>query len=153
MSPRFYMPIGLPGCGKSTYAADLAAALPDLIIISSDKIREELWGDETIQGNPGMVFDIARERALEALKAGKSVYFDATNLKRRDRGATLSPVQEIPGVLTMAIVFSVPVEVAIQRNNSRARKVPEDVIRKMADRMELPSDSEGFNVVEWRFFK
>lgn len=45
----FEMLVGIPGCGKSTYAREMAEAY-SYTWISSDKIREELYGSEE---NPG----------------------------------------------------------------------------------------------------
>ncbi|RMG08866.1 MAG: hypothetical protein D6728_13705 [Cyanobacteria bacterium J055] len=43
--------IGLPGSGKSTFAAQLDSLNDESIIISPDRIRAELYGNESIQGN------------------------------------------------------------------------------------------------------
>ena len=43
-----YMMVGLPASGKSTYAKLLAEEV-DGIIVSSDAIRKEWYGDENIQ--------------------------------------------------------------------------------------------------------
>ena len=42
--------VGIPGSGKSTVAQQLAD-LTQGLIISTDRIREQLYGDEIIQGN------------------------------------------------------------------------------------------------------
>jgi predicted kinase len=43
-----------------------------------------------------------------------------------------------------ALFFDVPVEVCIQRNQQRGREVPEQVIRNLAQSMQLPTEKEGF---------
>ena len=48
---RCHMLIGIPASGKSTLANELAPLI-NAEILSTDKIREELYKDETIQGNP-----------------------------------------------------------------------------------------------------
>ena len=51
--PTLTLLIGLPGSGKTTYAKNYAQKyINDVVHLSSDKIRQELYGDETIQGNP-----------------------------------------------------------------------------------------------------
>ena len=49
--------VGLPGSGKSTYANKIKNA----ILCSSDKVREELYGDENIQGDKQKVFRINQD--------------------------------------------------------------------------------------------
>ena len=56
-----------------------------------------------------------------------------------------------------AVFFDVPVEECIRRNRGRGRVVPEEVIRAMAQGMEVPQVSEeGFSarvtVLEYRSF-
>ena len=77
--PHCIWMIGLSGSGKSTVAEEYAKKY-DAKIISSDKIREELYGDENIQGDPNDVFRIVHERIFDLLKSGFSIIYDATNL-------------------------------------------------------------------------
>ena len=47
---------GIPGSGKTTYAKKYIENNANTIHLSSDAIRKELYGDESVQGNPGEVF-------------------------------------------------------------------------------------------------
>jgi len=82
--PIFCMLVGLPGSGKTSFALSLKDKYD---IISSDSIRKELYGSERIQENNNKVFEIMRKRAIEALKSGKNVIYDATNMTRKFRKA------------------------------------------------------------------
>ena len=55
MSPICHCLIGLPGSGKSTFARQWVEYDPNCIIISTDTIRAELFGDETIQGDWNLI--------------------------------------------------------------------------------------------------
>ncbi len=59
--PIFTMMVGLPGSGKSTYAEKLSKER-SAIICSSDKVREDLYGDENSQSNNDEVFKLLHKR-------------------------------------------------------------------------------------------
>ena len=48
--PELIVLCGLPGAGKSTYARQYVQEHSETKIMSSDSIRKELYGDESIQG-------------------------------------------------------------------------------------------------------
>ena len=77
--------VGLSGSGKSTFSKSIVERVKLIEVFSSDKIREELYGDESIQGKPQKVFNIFHKRIFSALKDGKNCIYDATNLKQKDR--------------------------------------------------------------------
>ena len=79
MQPTMTMMVGLAASGKSTYAKKLANDT-DAIILSSDAIRWELFGDETDQEHNQQVFQELHERAKECLCDGRNVIYDATNI-------------------------------------------------------------------------
>lgn len=83
--------IGPSGAGKSTYAAKTYLAEE---IISSDAIREELFGSNDMAGSQERVFETLRARVKGRLAAGRSAVVDATNLHQRDRlaNALIAPV-------------------------------------------------------------
>lgn len=167
------VPVGVPGSGKST----LAATIADVVIVSSDAIREEFFGDANLQyteefaakkirqkkiDTTGMteeelvklkkkvcadsVFGTVNYRTRKALEAGKTVVYDATNISKRGRMYILKSFEGLYDSAE-AYYFEVPIEVAIERNNNRERKVPVEVIERMAANMEKPSVNEGFAVV------
>lgn len=147
--PDFIMLIGLPACGKSTWARHYAKNHPHSVVLSSDAIREELYGDESIQGDPNVIFGKMRSRALHELREGNSVVYDATNICFKDRKGILNSVnKELPEVWITAVVFATPVEVCKEWNQKRARSVPDFVYDKMLHRWQTPFMGEGFNSIE-----
>ena len=77
--PFLFFLVGISGSGKSTIAQEYAEKF-NAEVFSSDKIRFELYGDESIQDNPQKVFQILHKRIKTALKQGKNAIYDATNL-------------------------------------------------------------------------
>lgn len=133
--------IGCPASGKSTVAEKIAQK--GAVVISSDAIRAELFGDEATQGDPRLVFDLFYERGRTAVEAGHDIVLDATNIDRGQRGRDRAKTElEGCGVQFVAHYFEVPVEVLLERNALRKRHVPEDVIRRMAARMVPPQERE-----------
>ncbi len=75
--------VGLPGSGKSTFVKQLAKS-ENAIILSSDAIRQELFGDATKQKSR-VVFRTLYERLNDLVAKGYSVIVDATNIERERR--------------------------------------------------------------------
>lgn len=140
----FILLVGAPASGKSTWADTYKYSA---VVVSSDAIRKELYGDESIQGNPEEVFNLAHRRILEALKENKSVIFDATNIKYKNRMAIMREVNKLEGVYKDCEIFAEPLEVLLERNNARDRKVPEEVIRRMISQFEMPTYAEGYDSI------
>lgn len=134
-----YLMCGLPASGKSTIAIELAT-IYNAIIISSDKIREELYGDENIQGNGKEVFNLVNKRTREALEKGVNVIYDATNIKAKGRKQLI----KMFNVPTECYYMKTPLEVCRKRNAERERHVPEEVIERMYKNFEEPRIEEGF---------
>ena len=76
---------GLPGSGKTTFAAQLAPRL-DACVLESDLVRRELFPKRRYtRKESGAVFAEVRARAEGALGEGRDVIIDATNLRDWER--------------------------------------------------------------------
>lgn len=138
MKPTLYILCGPAGCGKSTYAKAL-----DATVISSDAVREELYGDASIQSNPKRVFSIVNQRVKENLLLGKDVVYDATSLTKDIRANIIRQFD----ARFVAVWFDVSKKECLKRNAERERKVPERVIEKMFNNFEIPTYDEGFAAI------
>lgn len=137
--------IGVPGCGKSTFAE--SGEIPG-VVLSSDKIRKMYWS-ETDQSHNAEVFDILKETAASLLDDGKDVIIDATNVKPDWRQWCIDMAHD-KGAECRAYSFEhVSVDTCLERNRNRARQVPDDVIRHYADMLVTPTKDEGFDAVEF----
>jgi predicted kinase len=142
---KITMLCGLPGSGKSTWANQNKRE--NTIVLSSDKIREELFGAEEIQGNPKQVFNLLYKRAEEALEQEKNVIIDSTNLSRANRKKFIKRFYSLADYLSI-IIFLESAEECIERQKKRDRKVPASVIRRMAQQMEMPTFDEGWDEIK-----
>ena len=148
--PRLYVLIGISGAGKTTYCKE--KLIPKLekegrkfVYLSSDDIREELYGDASIQGNPKQVFNIMNQKKNIALENGKDVIFDATNIKKTERVKfTLSTTEQCEKI---AVFLEVTEQTAKDRQKGRDRQVSDAVIFHMVNRLEKPTIEEGFDKI------
>lgn len=140
---KLYVLIGLPASGKSFWSS-MVVSREDVKLVSSDAIRNELYGDEGIQGDSSKVFEIAHNRIKDYLEKGESVIFDATNISRKRRKEIFTRYKRIVSEI-IAVYFATSYEDCIKRNDLRERKVPESVITSMYKSLNVPDWAEGWN--------
>lgn len=137
---------GLPGSGKSTYAKKLAKK-EHAQIISSDVIRERMFGDASIQTDGNKVFGRLYYLVSRSLKYRKSVIVDCINPRPSDRKRYLR-YYENQFDESMLVYISTPIEECKRRNRLRERVVPDEAIEKQAAKFIEPTEEEGFDVLE-----
>lgn len=147
--PTLVILCGIPGSGKTYYAKQLLkdSYYKDRTIhLSSDGIRQELYGDEAVQGDPGEVFSLMQKRAVEALNNGLNVIYDSTAMTRKDRSGIIAVCPKFAKI-QCDIVWS-PIEVCIQRDAARERTVGKEVIDRMLKRFQAPYYDEGIDEIK-----
>jgi protein phosphatase len=136
--------IGAAGSGKSTFARKHFAGTE---IVSSDALRAVVSDDEGDQSASADAFHLLRLITAKRLRRGKLTVIDATNVQSGSRKGLLGLAAEHSAPVT-GIVFNLPGEVCLTRNQSRPnRLVGAEVIEKqVADlRDSLPRlEGEGF---------
>lgn len=117
--------IGVSGSGKSTFAAKHFGRFETL---SSDYFRGLVGNDETDQSVTAAAFDALHYVAGKRLEAGLLTVVDATSVQPAAR-QSLIELARSHDVLATAIVLDVPVEVCLERNETRGeRRVPKSAI-------------------------
>lgn len=140
-----FLLVGLPASGKSTYCKQYKN-VREVVVLSSDEIREELLNDINDQTNNKLVFDTLHKRAKAALKDGKIVIYDATSLTKTIRKNIIDELKDYTKSI-QCIYFNTPLKECIKRNKMRDKKVPKKVIKRMAKKLEKPSFDEGFDII------
>lgn len=128
---KLILMIGLPGSGKSFFANKLSINNPEYYLISTDKIRGKLFGDEAIQGPWLRVWSDVEQQFKQAVLETRDVIYDATNTQRRQRQEVITIAREIGFHPIFAVWVNTPLEKCLQRNQNRSRQVPEEIILKM----------------------
>ena len=145
---KLVMLVGISGSGKSTVAKNAMEANPDkVVVVSSDGIRGEMFGDENVQKDPHKVFNEVNKRVREALKEDKIVYYDATNLNAKRRMNFLKTIEHLDVEKECIVVLS-SLEECVSRQISRERKVPESVIKNQIKQFQCPYYHEGWDNID-----
>lgn len=153
MKPIFYMTVGLPGSGKSTWANEQKKENPDIIICSSDAIREELFGsagdDVNTKENNTIVFETLHKRIKKGLSDGHDAIYDATNINSKKRMQFLQEL-ELNKIQChkKCLIFATEYEDCISYNYGRERVVPKEVIQNMYMHWETPYFFEGWDEID-----
>ena len=156
--PTVIMLVGLPGSGKSTFAKIFKEKQKkqlnrDWEIFSSDAMREELFGDERVQGTPEnreLIFSTLFKRIKKQLLDGKSAIFDATNLNKRRRINFIKQLENVP-CNKGCILIATPYKECLQNNSSRSRIVPDEVVKQMYMNFQPPHKSEGWDWIDIQY--
>ena len=148
MKGMLVVTVGLPSSGKTSWVDDFIAENQGqaIDVISSDKIREEVFNDIEDQNHNSEVFDLMKRRTKESLSQGHIAIYEATNISSKRRRALL---KELNKYYDKAIcLFKYKRLSACQIDNEeRDREVPSDVIDRMYRNFEIPHKNEGFDEI------
>jgi len=153
--PRLIMLCGIPTSGKSSYVRQGQEETPHLdgfIVLSTDAYIER---EAQRQGRTyNDAFDELIGEATEhmennlrlALRDNLSIIWDQTNLTPKVRRRKLAKVPA--RYERTAVWFDIPLEEALQRNQTRPGKmIPQEILERMHASFIPPTKSEGFDYI------
>lgn len=128
---KLIMTIGIPGSGKSSLARYLVKKYPQWRLISSDTIRAELFGNESIQGPWLLVWRRIEEQFRTGVQEAPVTIYDATNAARKQRKEAIALARSTGFTYIVGVWLNPPLSLCLARNKRRSRTVPEDIILRM----------------------
>ena len=135
------MMCALPASGKDKY---IEANL-DLPMLSLDEIRRVNNINPSDKKKNSLVIELAKEKAKEFLRAKQSFVLNATNISRNIRSRWLSMFHDY-GAKVKIIYLEVPFAQLVTQNQNRKYKVPENVINKLLNQLDIPSYYEAHEI-------
>lgn len=146
---KAFVLVGAPGSGKSTLAT-MYKVQESAVVVCGDNIREELYGDASVQGNWVAIHDRIEEEIAQAAERGLSVVLDNTHYLSSYRKESLTLLRSYGYDNVTAVVVNPSLAVCLARNFQRKRNVPDYVIKKMHAKLQNSVqniEAEGFTSV------
>lgn len=134
---------GLPGAGKNTF---IKKHYPDMPIVSLDDIRVKRGVSPTDKTGNGQVIQEAKEQARGFLRKGEGFIWNATNTTRQMR-LQLIDLFLIYKAKVKIVYIEVPYQHLHKQNRSREEMVPDAVMEKLIDKLEVPARWEAHKVI------
>ena len=152
---RCHLLIGPPASGK-TSLSKILAPMVNAKVLSTDAIREELWGDEMTQGSWREIEKILHARLKEFVSQGQSVIIDATHAKRPWRLSFTQKLYFEEQIEWIGWWIKTPHKVCLNWNKKRKKVIDEEVINQYCEEFKnkkfTPTRAEGFAcIVDMKF--
>jgi predicted kinase len=154
MGAVLFYTVGLPGAGKTTFAASLSCWL-DVPHLRGDKIGLELFRFPTFSiQERQIVYAEMNRRAEESLRAGKHTLYDATVNTRAQRDQLAALARQYGGK-AVGIWVEVPIQLAKTRAGKLrdggigpvARIIPPHIFDQYLAAFEAPENDEEIAIV------
>ena len=148
MQGMLIVTVGLPASGKTSWVKGFIEDNKDktIDIISSDKIREEIFKDIGDQNHNNEVFDIMKRRTKESLSQGHVAVYEATNISSKRRRALLKELKRYYDKAICLFKYKNLLNCLVD-NENRKKRVPSDIINRMYRNFEIPHKNEGFDEI------
>lgn len=153
--PEMIMLMGVPGSGKSTYIKSVLNSGKDYVIISTDDLlQEEIIRTGNSYAEVHKAFFKAAEKQMKAnfaaaLLNGQNIIWDQTNWTAKRRKAILG---RMPNYFKKGVFFNISLDLAkervLKRELETGKHIPMNILEDMHRLFEVPTISEGFNIIE-----
>ena len=138
--------VGIQASGKTTHAENIAKE-ENAFVLSSDTIREEMYGPKYNPDSHTEVFEEMNRRARVILDGGMNVIYDATNLNRKRRVHLINQV--LSADVYEAHYMNASVTIAEWNDKRRGNKVGPEIISRSYKSLQIPIRGEGWDKVKY----
>lgn len=149
---RAVVTVGLPGCGKSTFARGLLQPeSPDgPAELNLDALREKVCGDATNQSATRAAIALRNRLFHTYAHERRDVIVSDTHARRKHRTRVIKLLRKL-GYHVELVFFDVGIETCLQRNAGRERQVPIAAIEMMAGLLSehppVAHEADAFQVI------
>lgn len=149
---KFYVLVGVPGSGKTTWVNQQAFNTDHTVYVSSDMFVEryaqqvsKTYTEVFAEYMPQAINEMM-DAVFYALENRYDIIWDQTNTSVASRRKKLKYVPE--GYEKIAVVFPTP-DPATHKEwlNRPGKEIPEEIVQDMIARFEMPTLAEGFDKV------
>jgi predicted kinase len=134
---------GLPASGKDYYIKNNLSHLP---MVSIDEIRREHGFKPTDKKGNGKAIQMTKELAKTYMRSRTDFVFNATNISTDMRTKWIGEFKAYKAKVTI-VYMEAPYKELLRRNLNREYPVPEKVINKMINKIEIPSYTEAEEII------
>lgn len=128
---------GLPASGKTTLANAIKKRVNHVRIVNTDRWRDEDYYSEFTPAKEQSVRRNALHETQREIGLGRSVIHDDTNYYQSMRHELYEIAREKQCVFGIVHV-STPLDVALKWNRNRRFQIPDEVVKRIDDRLDLP---------------
>lgn len=147
---RFYMMVGIPGSGKTTWISKNLGK--HVMVVHTDLIRRNIYGyfpQELEDKLENKVWNTAVKDVRSYLSEGFDAVLDSMALSVNFRSLLIHRIvgENRSKVNIIAVFLNTPLEVSLKRNKEREKVVNEDTIIRLLKYLEPPTKDEGFDLI------
>lgn len=144
--------VGLPASGKSYYAFNYLKTHSNTVVISTDRIKQDIKELQIQIKDETKIFDEMRHRVRKSLRFGKDVIINATNLKIKYRKPFICLAKSVnKDIVIEAHVIVSSIDDCIERDSGREKHLGQKHIMDKMGEFQIPTKGEGFNSVEFYY--
>lgn len=133
---------GLPGMGKDYYIQSLNKDIP---VVSLDEIRRKNRISPTDKKRNGWVVQEAKEQARTYLRQGQDFIWNATNITTLMRKQLVDLFVDYGAFVSIHYIEK-PYKIWRYQNSNREYPLPENILNKMFQSLEIPQQTEAHEV-------